>query len=171
MKTMTAIPLAAMDRRKWPKMKSARRDGRQHHHTRAVDATAYGVDHEPDDKRANREDARAKYFDRASEIRGRSSPVRYAGREPERDAGGNAIPSNYNPETMTGKGEEQDSRAGRALAERPGRNTTSAKYTRCADVVPSPLDRSARRSTYRQFSRFDQRKAAYVSWCHQHHYS
>ena len=34
-------------------------------------------------------------------------------REPERDPlSGGSIPSNYNPETMTRRGEEQDSRAG-----------------------------------------------------------
>ena len=34
-------------------------------------------------------------------------------REPERDpVSGGSIPSNYNPETMTRRGEEQDSRAG-----------------------------------------------------------
>ncbi|MBB5986871.1 hypothetical protein [Sphingobium lignivorans] len=43
-------------------------------------------------------------------------------REPRRDpVSGGAIPSNYNPETMTRKGEEQDSRAGREGA---GRRTS-----------------------------------------------
>jgi hypothetical protein len=39
-------------------------------------------------------------------------------REPERDpSSGGAIPSNYNPETMTRRGEEKDSRAGRTASE------------------------------------------------------
>lgn len=45
-------------------------------------------------------------------------------REPERDPlSGGSIPSNYNPETMTRRGEEQDSRAGQEGAgEKPRRS-------------------------------------------------
>jgi len=45
-------------------------------------------------------------------------------REPERDPlSGGAIPSNYNPETMSRRGEEEDTRAGREGAGEKGRKS------------------------------------------------
>lgn len=45
-------------------------------------------------------------------------------REPDRDPlSGGAIPSNYNPQTMTRRGEEDDSRAGQEGAGKRGRGS------------------------------------------------